>query len=300
MAYELDPNEGFATGIRRMAGEQVDGAIALLADAASDPATRVHQTRKHLKKTRALLRLARPALPRSAYRAEDVTYRDAGRLLAPAREDTVAALTARKVEERLAAGTGSAPATRTSAELAAWIAALEARRAATLDAACGPDGPADVARRRLEAARGRIDAWPIASEEIVWARPGVRRVYRRGRKRMRDAAQSPTPGGFHEWRKYVEHLWHHLMVLRPLSPGIIEPLIERVHALSDHLGDANDLADLVRRLEAECELAARPVMREAGTLADNWRTGLWAEALTLGRDIYGPMPDAFVERLAIG
>lgn len=117
---------------------------------------------------------------------------------------------------------------------------------------------------------------------------------------MRDAARDPTPERFHEWRKYVEHLWHHLMVLRPLSPDIIEPLVERVHALSDHLGDANDLADLVRRLETYRELAARPVMRESRRLADNWRTGLWTEALTLGHDVYGPKPDVFVEGLALG
>lgn len=300
MAYEFSPDEGFATGIRRMAGEQVDGAIALMADAAADPGTHVHQARKHLKKTRALLRLARPALPRSGYRTEDVAYRDAGRLLASAREATVAVLTARSVEEQLEAGTGSARAADRGSDLGVWIAALEARRESTLAAACEAGGPCEEARARLEAARGRIEAWPIESEETAWARPGVRRVYRRGRKRMRDAARHPTPERFHEWRKYVEHLWHHLMVLRPLSPGVIEPLVERVHALSDHLGDANDLADLVRRLEVDPDLAALPVMREAQTLADNRRTELWAEALTLGGDVYEPKPDAFVEGLALG
>lgn len=74
MPYALEPDEPVPAGVRRIAREQVDRALASLRRAArapdqADPG--IHDARKRFKKTRAV---------------QNRAYRDAGRLLADVRE----------------------------------------------------------------------------------------------------------------------------------------------------------------------------------------------------------------------
>ncbi|MGB2711898.1 MAG: CHAD domain-containing protein, partial [Conexibacter sp.] len=62
MAYRLSTADEFATAVRTCAREQLAGAIDRLEHVEDDPVEAVHDARKHLKKLRALLRLARAAL----------------------------------------------------------------------------------------------------------------------------------------------------------------------------------------------------------------------------------------------
>ena len=66
-------------------GEQIDQAVALLSDP-KDPHRSVHESRKCLKRVRALLRLARPALQPETFRSENRRFRDIARALSAARD----------------------------------------------------------------------------------------------------------------------------------------------------------------------------------------------------------------------
>src|SRR5919109_184691 len=97
------------SGVRRIATEQLGSAIRRLSDAEGDDrAEAVHDARKSVKKARALLRLVRPGLDSSAYRAEMDALRDAGRLLSGTRNADVLLATIDTLAARYA---GHLPAT---------------------------------------------------------------------------------------------------------------------------------------------------------------------------------------------
>src|SRR5688572_28848189 len=101
MAYRMEFNEPPAAGARRVAAEQLEDAVGQLQNGMSDdPVTAVHEARKDLKKTRALLRLTRSGLPKSTYRSENRALRDAGRSLSGTRDADVMIQTVDKLAER--------------------------------------------------------------------------------------------------------------------------------------------------------------------------------------------------------
>src|SRR3954468_16498217 len=87
MAYRLTL-DGIPDPLRRVARQQLDAAADGL-DRPDDPVEAVHDARKRLKKTRALLRLARPAMRADAFRAYQRELRDQGRALSGARDADV-------------------------------------------------------------------------------------------------------------------------------------------------------------------------------------------------------------------
>src|ERR671919_166855 len=88
--FRLDDGERVPDGVRRIARGQLDLSIERLeGDTHEDLGTAVHETRKSLKRLRAIARLARDELGDETYRRENVAFRDAGRRLAGARDDQV-------------------------------------------------------------------------------------------------------------------------------------------------------------------------------------------------------------------
>src|SRR5512138_742089 len=92
MAYRLKLKEPLLKGVRRIAGEQLGNAAARL-KSDSDIETCIHEARKSLKRTRALLRLVRPGLGDARFREANARLRDIARGLSAARDrDVVRAL----------------------------------------------------------------------------------------------------------------------------------------------------------------------------------------------------------------
>jgi CHAD domain-containing protein len=291
MAYRLpiSSDEDLPPGVRACAREQLDGAVAQLGRAGEDPVDAVHEARKHLKKTRALLRLVRPALGTKAYRGENAALRDAGLALSGARDADVLVETADKLAERFP---GRLPA-ETFARLREALAAEAAgsRR----------DGSGDLAAvsETLRTAAARVDAWPL--ERAAWddVLAGVTRAYDRGRDAFAAARGEPTPARLHEWRKRAKDLWYHERLLTPAWPAVLSAQAEEAHALTELLGDDHDLAVLAARLEAAEPLG--PVVdadRAALQALVAERSGeLRAAAVRLGRRVYAESPKAFSRRL---
>ncbi|HST38572.1 MAG TPA: CHAD domain-containing protein, partial [Conexibacter sp.] len=89
MSYRLSLADAPSESIRACAREQLNGAVRELESPGDDPAKAIHQARKHLKKTRALLRLVRPALGNTVYHAENDALRDAAGKLSATRDADV-------------------------------------------------------------------------------------------------------------------------------------------------------------------------------------------------------------------
>ena len=87
-APRLGSGAPFGETLVRMLGDLLQRVRVELAETA-DHDLAVHEARKAMKRARALLRLARGAIGKKGFAAEDAVIRDAGRLLAPLRDARV-------------------------------------------------------------------------------------------------------------------------------------------------------------------------------------------------------------------
>jgi hypothetical protein len=145
--------EPLADGLRRMAVAQLDLAIELLGGGADERA--VHETRKAIKRLRALLRVLRGELGERAYERENAALRGIARSLSQARDTAVMLATLDALIERhprrLARRRGVRALRRRLAEEAARV------QRQTLAA---PGERAELLGE-LHALRWRISAWPL-------------------------------------------------------------------------------------------------------------------------------------------
>jgi CHAD domain-containing protein len=290
MSYRIEPDESLARGVRRVAREQAERALTSLGEAEDEPGPAIHDARKRFKKIRAVLRLVRLHVGEEVFDRENVAWRDAGRLLSDAREADVAPETLELLE------TSFDPVLAGDA-FDALREQLRDRGNAVLEDALHPGGPVDEVVERVREARDRIALWPVAELDPGAVAAGFEKVYGRGRARLDDAYDDPSdpPAAFHEWRKRAKYLWYHLRLLAPAWPEILEPRAEEQHGLTNLLGDANDLSDLLALLAEDGEaLVPDAAVREAvAGLARRQRTRWWDESRPLGRLLYAlPARDA--------
>src|SRR5258707_14660926 len=85
--YQLDREESLGESLRRICAWQTERTAKIFRHETMSMEERVHEARKRIKETRALLRLFRGALP-DAFDEENRRFRDAGRELAPYRDAT--------------------------------------------------------------------------------------------------------------------------------------------------------------------------------------------------------------------
>lgn len=290
MSYRLGTSEPLADSVRACAREQLHGAVAKLEEPGGDPVEAVHAARKHLKKTRALLRLVRRQLGDDLYRSENGALRDAAAQLSQTRDADVLVATVEGLSDDAA---GKLPAASFSALRDALQAEADAGRAGS----AAPDSAAVA--QELRAAHTRVAEWPLdgAGWEPVVA--GISRAYARGRRERAAAEADPTVERLHEWRKRVKDLWYHHRLLKAVWPPVVKAYGEEAHVLSELLGDDHDLAVLRERLERSDglppEVAAS--IDELLALVDHRRGELQAQARRLAARLYAEKPAAFERRI---
>ncbi len=293
LTYQLDRQETPQQGMRRIILEQVAYVHGLMIDPQPTPEKAVHEARKSFKRIRAALRLVREETGEAWFHRQNRLYRDASRVLAPARDSTVLVLTLDAVAESYAEVVSPASFDPIRRQLAVR------HKQIVHDLLVDQDITAVVAQQ-MEAARAPIDQLPLSSLDFSAFAGGLRRVYKRGRKGMARAYADPAdPANFHEWRKRVKYLWHHLDILNGKQPRLLAELAEDLHQLSDYLGDAHDLVQLRKTLLAEPALfAAEANLTTLLALIDRRRRALEEAARPLGRQIYAETPRTFTARLA--
>lgn len=291
MSYRLSLADELSASVRACAREQLQGAVARLEQPGDDPVTAIHDARKRLKKTRALLRLVRPALGKEAYRRENDALRAAAAQLSATRDADVLVATVDALAER---AVGRLPA----ADFAALRELLAAEAASEHRAEAGED-PAAAVAQELRVAHARVDDWPLdgAGWETVVA--GIARAYARGSEERSAAEHDPTVEHLHDWRKRVKDLWYHHRLLKPVWPAIVEAYGEEAHVLSEQLGDDHDLAVLRARLERGIDLPAGAAadLDPLLALVGERRAELQGQARLVAARLYAESPKAFERRL---
>ncbi len=290
--------EALGPGIKRICLEYLDRACAALAHPTEGPEAGIHTARKAMKRVRAMIRLTRDAVGEEAYRNENAVLREGARGLAGARDRAVLALTLDRLLEDHA---GSLP---TSA-LAAWRERLAGGREAGRGEAADRPGAVVDTLTTLRACRRRFAAWapegpgsgmvPNGFEAIA---PGLRRVYRQGRNRMKDAFRLDDAAAFHLWRKAAKYLRYQVEALEPAWPEVLGSLAGAADRLAETLGDEHDFTVLGAAVGTDLQLVPDEAERRLLlALVAEEQDRLRAAARPLGELVYAEPPGAFVRRI---
>jgi len=316
-----------------MALAQVDLAIELLGASASaagngarpDRApdeTAVHETRKALKRLRALLRLLEDELGEEAYARESAALREVAQRLSGARDAAVMLGTLdsliRRHPRKLARRRGVRELRRR----------LRAEHRRTEQATLSDPAARAEVLGALHAFRWRVSTWTLSDRpglELVAA--DLERLYRSGRTRHRRVVRRKGDRmiAMHQWRKRVKDLRYAAEMLdrRPAeqsgraggsgasngrssgSGGSVRRLARRADELGELLGEEHDLAIFGERLRA----------RGRGGDRQTWRTGrrtrkqllkliakrrrtLRKRAMARGRRLYREKPSKLMRRIS--
>lgn len=284
MAYQLEARETFSGGIKRIATEELGGALEGLRSE-GDPST-VHDTRKRFKKLWAILRLVKSDLGRKRYREANILLRDTGRELSGLRDAQVLVETLETLAERFPEKShrqvceGMRKALRSRQQLAVVQGNVLAEGMA-----------AKVATLEDKTAHWHVgDNWEAAE-------PNVARTYGRGLEAFKDAYRHPSDEGFHEWRKGVKDLWYHLRIFNPLWPEVMDALAAQASRLADLLGEEHDMAVLAQTLVAEPEAfgGVGKVDTVVGLIESRCEE-IRVEARLPGQRLYAETPKRFIKR----
>jgi CHAD domain-containing protein len=267
MAYKLKLGNP-PKSLRKVARDQLQGAADGLRDP-DDPIEAVHDARKRIKKTRALLRLARPAMRPQAFAVYNRQLRDEGRRLSGTRDADVLVETVGKLAAR-----------NTRRVRRAHFAALSTRfEASRTD---------EVPAASLDALLESVEAWPLKRVDRSTLLEALGDTYKRGRAAFAEAREHPTTENLHDWRKRAKDLWYQQQLLSRAWPDVMKSQAAEAKALSKLLGSDHDLAVLAGELDPGDPL--HPL------IADN-RERLQRDAFELGGKIYAEKPKAFTRRL---
>jgi CHAD domain-containing protein len=291
------PGEPLPEALRRIALGQLEIAIELLGGESGDGRAldkeAIHDTRKALKRLRALVRLLRRELGEQQYKREHAILRDAARRLAGARDAEVMVGTLDALLQRHPRELGR------RRQLLELRKRLVAERVAVERATIGDRAMRGEVLRELSGLRERARQWDLPERPgIVLVERDLLRIYRDGRERKRRVARGK--GGdardAHAWRKRVKDLRYAAEILGR------RPLAHRADKLAELLGEEHDLAVLAGLLPApgRAPFKGKRGRRARKTLLAQIarrRRSLRKRALREGERVYGRKPKKFVRRV---
>lgn len=273
MTFAFRPDDKSSEkALRRIAGQLLETSRLILRDPSIPRETLVHELRKNVKKTRALLRLVRPGF--RDFEHQNAALREAARLIAPLRDADVLAQTF----DRAAAKAGL-PFSKT--------AKLRDGLAGPAEEAIKPEERLEAHRQAIAAIETGIEHWNIRHKGFDALSSGLERSWDACRRTMRKARDKTDADALHLFRKRVKDHWYHARLLSPIWPEMMAAHVSACDKLGEALGDARDLAILVETLggtafsgnNTAAAIAATAREEEAKLLAKSWRAGarLFAE-----------------------
>ena len=289
MSFELQQRKHIEDELKKIVRQQLrKAAHALTTSEGTQFRSAVHESRKSVKKVRAvaaLLKQAGAKLPRRDRRR----LKSTARALSRVRDSDAIIDTFDRVRRRYPKQLPE----HTYEILRRGLVAARDRS----EARARHDGVVAEAAERLEKTRTSAKEW--TSHSIKW--PDLVAIvtvsYRRSRNAMKRARVTRQSATLHRWRKEVKTLWYLLRLARPLTTGVA-PLIAALNQLETELGDDHNLVVLGATLRGCHDLRSmRAEMRQINRLAARMRQPLRRRAFALGRRLHLRKPEAFARWL---
>lgn len=290
MAYRFKHGETVPQSVKRIAREEMTAAIGHLQGKSGAPkAQSVHEVRKSLKKTRALLRLVRPQLG-DFYDDENVRLRDTGQALSELRD--AGALIG--VLDELRKRPHSADAGKSFSSVRRVLS--EQKRHLEKAAATRPLKPQLTAT--LKQAQSSVRYWPLETDGFEAVEAGLERTFRDGRKAMAQARKTGRREDFHEWRKRVKDHWYQVRLLQKIWGEVMVAYENSLKALEDALGEDLNLALLEERVRAMASQNGHSVKAPlVAKTIDAARKEYRQRALEIGARVYAEKPREFTRQI---
>jgi CHAD domain-containing protein len=288
MAYRFKLDETMTRGFQRIATEQLDRAATHLYALENSAVTSIHETRKCLKRTRALLRFCRPGLEEEAFHSLNQQLRDSGRLLSSKRDADVL----KQTIDSLAQGGKLKPTIVTRLQAATAIA----RQASTEETHAAPDHRHITAQ--LQSVREEILGVELSVNSRSIDTRGLSRSFEACHRTFVPAFGDEDDLAVHEWRKTVQIHWRHMQLINRAWPAYCDARIAEARAISMLIGDVRDLGLLLDFAAGPAsEKLTPPMIVSIRTLVRSKQEDLRKEAKLRGALLLGEKPKGLARRM---
>ena len=289
MPFELNQRKHIDDELKKIVRRQLRRtARALTIDADGQVGSVVHESRKTVKKVRAVAALLTHAGAKVP-RRDRKRLKSAARALAKLRDSAAIVDTFDRVRRRYPKQLSE----HTYGILRRGLVTARDRR----EARAQRDGVIAAASERLRKTSKSTKHW--ASPSINW--PDLIAVvvssYRQSRKAMKEARLTGQSATLHRWRKELKTLWYQMRLARPLMTGVA-PFITDLKRLETELGDDHNLVVLAATLRGCRDLRSMHAeIRQIDRLAARLRRSLRRRAFMRGRRLHIRKPQAFARWL---
>jgi CHAD domain-containing protein len=286
MPFCFKRKESVTRAVRRLCRERLDAALKLLEKGRHFDA--VHDVRKEIKKLRAVLRLVRSGIGETAYEEATNALRAAAVQLNAMRDAQVRSASLKDLSRRSHGRIPRLSLSKIQAALRQNCRTEEQKLDETLDSA----------KQFLLGARLQLGTLKVRPNSWKALGPGLKKIYRRGRRALALAKRQPSPKNFHAWRKRVKDLSSQLRLVCPARPRKIKPRMDELDHLGDLLGDDHDLYMLGQFVGKE-SMPPREKRAVQQVIAERQKE-LRSDALESGCRFYTKKPTQFCRQAAKG
>jgi CHAD domain-containing protein len=287
MAYRFRPGQPISQNAREAGTEQIDRVLAHFSDGGKGNA--VHESRKAIKRLRALLRLIKPGMTKAAFRGDEARLKEIARLLSGVRDMQAMIETAAKLEAYdPAVGTGPA-GIAIKARLERECAGAEKRlKAGAINRTC----------KLLVEARKAFAGLTLEHDDFTVIARTLEGDYRKARRGFANAYRLGKDEAFHDWRKHVQRHWRQLVLVAPSWPKALRPQVALARNLAEILGEDHDLSVLADRVRADAkQLGPAPQVRAYLELCQRRQAELRSLAEPLAARLLAEKPSSLAARL---
>ena len=285
MSFQLRRGKPVARELSHMVAKEFETAIDELGRRKGvDRAEAVHEARKCVKKTRAVLRLLKQnlgdnygvlagRLRHMAHQLSSLRDADAGPEMMNALRDHYPRIVTRSMSRAVQRG-------------------LLARKRATM-ARVDPDRLLPRVAREIKRSGTQVQRRIRGAAQAGAIRTGIKRGYRRARKALACVRTHPENPPFHTWRRRVKDHWYHMRLLEGRT-GRAHVRIRRLKQLETWLGDDHNLVMLrATILEAPARFGDERMTAVVLGCVARYQTTLRRRALKSGRQLFASTPSAF-------
>ncbi len=230
--YQLHTRYPLEQGIL-MALEEISSSMDLYNLPIEEPERTVHQSRKSIKRIRAILKLIRDETGYSFYFRENRFFRDLSRKMSPARDFTVLLETLNHVEKKYSGKLDES-------EFRLLRKHLHAGMEAQFRALYGARGGFSEIAGEIGAALQRISSTISLRNDFVSIGSGMRRIYRRARNHLHHMDREPCMETLHEYRKNCRYLQYQVELIRPIYPELLKAYSSSMDRHTETLGKIRD------------------------------------------------------------
>jgi CHAD domain-containing protein len=288
--FRISERESVKETINRILYEQIDSILENCENKQDDFHKSIHDIRKSIKRIRAVLRLVREEIGYSSYYRENVFYRDINRSTSELRTLNVLILSLESLQVDLA--------DKLEPErIAPLIVKIREQRDKKLEGMLSSERVLKDLSKQFENGRSRIPTLPIHSNNFKALAGGIERMYRQGKRYLKEAKKKTDTHHLHDMRKRMKYLWYQMDILNPLYPGLLKAYSSSLDSIGDKLGVYHDLAVLSDFLRESKTGLAEIVMDTLIEACEFKKSAMLPDIFSQASAVYTEDPEAFIQRL---